>query len=93
MLQIIKDWYNLYGTLGNFLIHKVTHVIVGALLGLTSHFSLVIAIILVLVAAIGKEIADHIKSGETDAPLSAHVLDVIVTCLGGVIGILIGLHI
>lgn len=93
-METLKTWYSLYHTFENFMVHKVMHFVVGGLLGLTAHVSLIVAIVLVLFAAIGKEVYDYkeLKKDPTNPlnELKYHTLDVIVTCLGGVVGILVG---
>ncbi len=96
MIELIVNWYKLYPSCSMFLFHKAVHIIVGLLItgfGCLTHYTIVGCIITLLVA-IGKEIADHnssydVNSGsyQYDAPLSAHVFDVIVTCLGGAIAL------
>lgn len=94
-MQVIKNWVNAYGSVGAWFGHKIFHILAGGLVGLTAYFSLAVAIVLVLTVAIGKEVHDHYVTsdleGKSYIPMSYHVLDVIVTCLGGVVGILIGL--
>lgn len=101
MIDLIVNWYKLYPSPVVFIGHKLTHIAVGALIGYVAmHFSLIAAIVLVFAAAIGKEYSDRSQSydesapkGEEyryDAPMSAHVIDVIITVLGGFGGIALG---
>ncbi len=100
-MNYIIEWYKLYPNAMVFIGHKGTHLGVGALIAfIIMHFSVPIAIVLVMVAGIGKEISDRSQSYDStapkgeeyryDAPLSAHVLDVIVTTIGGAIGLGLG---
>lgn len=89
MIDLIVNYYKAYGTMSNFLEHKITHLVAGFILSLLicllGHFSLksvVVAFIIVFVLAVGKEIADYIVSGKDDLPLYMHVFDVIITVVG-----------
>lgn len=97
IIGMIVAWYKLY-TPFQFIYHKLTHIVVGGMAGyVTVKLGYpFMAIYLVLALAVGKEVVDHFKSYDPDsdsykydAPLSAHVLDVLVTCLGGVLGVII----
>ncbi len=89
MFTYLQLWYNLYPSFAVFFGHKITHVAAGALVaGLGSYFHYpVTGLIICLVLAIGKEVADELQS---PVFLMAHVFDVIVTCLGGLLGFYIG---
>lgn len=98
MSNFISDWYNAYPSLWVFTYHKLTHIAVGAAIGAIGYAvdHTYIGLGLVLFVAVGKEIADHrasfdrqSNSYQYDAPLSWHALDVIVTFLGGLSGVLI----
>lgn len=86
MFQAIKNWYNLY-TPGQFVLHKSFHLAVGFISSgiismLTGHVSLGLATALVL--GVLKEVYDHSQAAVgADAPISAHILDIIVTTSGG----------
>lgn len=92
MIQAIKDWYNLYGSLENFLTHKLTHVGVGFLICFLCALGGHIAAGLVVTTAIAvlKELADYIELDGVDDTVNKiiyHTFDVIVTVLGGLAGI------
>ncbi len=98
LVQIVKDWYKLYPTAQVFMYHKLIHIIFGLGVGwsITALGFPILAMLLVVSGAIVKEISDHYRSYDEqsqsyiyDAPLSAHILDVIVTVLGGMLGVLI----
>lgn len=86
MFQAIKNWYNLY-TPGQFILHKSFHIAVGFISSgivsmLTKHT--IAGIMTALILGILKEVYDHSQApAGTDAPISAHVFDIIVTTLGG----------
>ena len=101
MLNTIKEYVAAYGSIENFLEHKLTHVVVGAVIIVFSlifgHFSQLSAIVgfsIVAVVAVGKEIADYIQMKTLDPTnpnnrLIFHIFDVIVTILGGVLAYII----
>ncbi len=102
MFQILKDlkqvfinYVRLYPSVEVFLEHKVTHFglgfLVALLLSLTRHPFVGIGLVFIL--AIGKEIMDHAdsydpisESYQYDAPLYAHIFDIIITVTGAVAG-------
>lgn len=84
-MNIVVEWFNQY-TLKDFLIHKLTHVATGFAVALgVSYFSHIVALLAVLAIAVGKEVADEYQS---PAKIEYHILDVLVTMLGGVLGVL-----
>lgn len=100
LLEMIVEWYKMYETPFVFAYHKLTHVGVGCLVGYVGASAGFPALgqVLVLALGIAKEVHDHAasydvmseKNGEDpyqyDAPMYAHVFDVIVTQLGGFLG-------
>lgn len=101
MFQMIKDWYNAYKPATTFFGHKITHVFGCMLVGVVAtQVNVLLALIICPILAIGKEVSDHYRSFDSSAdkskgedpyryapPLSFHVLDVIITVLGGLVGI------
>lgn len=93
MFESVYNWYKIYPSTTVFLQHKLTHVAWGVLWGAVfTYFGYwYIGAGFVLITGIGKEIADEYQDGADNAQTtSMHVLDVLVTCLGGVVGIVIG---
>jgi hypothetical protein len=87
MIKYVFDWYKLYDPIV-FVYHKAVHVVAGALIGYLGCLNQtpITGIVLVLICAIGKELADEYQS---HAPFYAHTLDVIITVLGGLLGVLV----
>lgn len=92
MFQTIVNWYKLYPTAKEFFGHKLTHLFVGGLVGLIFGSCWYVALGLVIVGAICKEYIDHTLLVEDPTNPSDtilyHSLDVAVTTLGGVLGVL-----
>jgi VanZ family protein len=102
ILSHLKAWVTQYDHIDTFYAHKTVHVLAGLILGLlvvksTMHtldptIGIVVAILSVTACAIAKEIFDHIQTkGPYQATTSSHIIDVIVTVLGGVLGIVVAL--
>lgn len=93
MVETIKAWYAAYGTATKFIGHKLTHILVGVIVGLfAAKASILLAVLAILVVGVAKEVSDHYKTidpttGKSYIPVSYHALDVIVTTLGGAAGI------
>lgn len=84
MFQVFKDYYNAYGTLGNFLTHKITHFVVGFFVCLVCSVVQhgVFGLVLVGMLAVGKEVVDEYQY---PMPILFHLFDVIITVLGAVV--------
>lgn len=95
MISLLKAWFNLYSNWDDFLSHKTVHFIFGFCVGSFSTLihHRVVGMIFVLICGILKEIFDHYEllkdPTNTSDQLKFHILDVIVTVLGGVFGLLI----
>lgn len=80
-MNYLIDWYERYGTLYNFLIHKATHFLCGLIIALIGWYFNILFLSAIVVAglAIGKEIVDEFKY---PMPLYCHIFDVLITVLG-----------
>ena len=100
MINYIIEWYRLYPSMLVFIGHKLTHIVAGFVVVFIADIMnwLIIGMVVCLVLAVFKEWMDHYQSYDStaprgeeyryDAPLSAHVLDVIVTMFGGMLALL-----
>ncbi len=93
LIQLLKDHVNLYPSFNEYLKHKLTHVSVGLLIGILAKYNLIFSLTLLVVVAIGKEILDHYALLEDPTnpidQLKYHVIDVVITILGGFLGFII----
>lgn len=98
LFKAISEWYEAYPSAWVFAYHKFTHIVVGGLIGAVGMFAgyPIIGMLIVLGVAIAKEVSDRqssydfaANSYQYDAPLASHILDVIVTTLGGLLGVLV----
>jgi glycopeptide antibiotics resistance protein len=92
MLELLKKYVALFNSPMQFIGHKSVHVFSGMAIGLVVNFILdpVLALAIVLIVAIIKELVDdYMTAGPYQEPMYSNILDIIVTGLGGLIGILI----
>lgn len=86
---MITEWFKSYPPT-IFIGHKLTHITVGSIVGfLFSYINIWLAVGLVFAVAVGKEIADQItaRTPEWHPPYEFSFYDIVVTCIGGAIGI------
>lgn len=90
IINMLYNWYKAYPSMWVFLFHKLTHIAWGVLLGWgLSYISIKIALATVAITAIAKEVDDRAKSEPGTIPLYYHVLDILVTIGGGILGVLL----
>jgi len=108
LIDIIKTWVADYPTWKVLIGHKMVHFFGNGLLGIVLGYTglkPLIALTILLTTSIGKEISDHYRSydntadkekGEDpyryDAAFSSHVIDIIITLIGGCCGLFIAAH-
>jgi hypothetical protein len=107
IIEIIKTWASDYPTWKVLIGHKLVHVFGNGALGLVLGYTgvpIYIAVAVLVATSVGKEVSDHYRSYDStadtskgedpyryDAPMSSHAIDVILTVIGGVCGLVAGI--
>lgn len=90
MLTLVKQWVEAYKPLRVFIGHKSIHIGVGmGVMLIVSYIGNLEGLLACLIIAIGKEVADRYKMKKANSvmPLSFSMFDVLVTMVGGVLGL------